>query len=231
MEQDMNNEMEIDLIQLFKIILRGWKLISIITVGTFVLVFGYTFIVLHRTYIADSSMIVQVTEGEVNHPNLVTGQDLVDTYAEIIESNRVLSQLRSNLDIDLSNDTLREMINVSGVNDTLIIHLTVESNDEELAAEIADELVNIVENTSVIYDGLDNIEVLDSAKTSTSPNSPNRMLYLVIGILLGGMVSVGLVIGLEFFDKTIKTGEDVENILNLRLLSAIPEYTMDEEEV
>lgn len=229
MEQDMNNEMEIDLIQLIKIILREWKLISIITIGALVLVSGYTFIALKDTYIAESSMIVQVTEGESSHPNLVTGQNLVDTYTEVIESDRVLNKLRSNLNLDLSNDTLRNMINVSGVNDTLIINLTVESSDKELVAVIANELVSIVNITSAEFDGLDKVEVLDVAKTSIAPDGPNKMLYLAVGILLGGMIGVGLVIGIEFLDKSIRTGKDVEDVLGLRLLGVIPDYNMDEE--
>ena len=54
------------------------------------------------------------------------------------------------------------------------------------------------------------------------------MMYLAVGILLGGMIGVGLVLGVEFLDKNIKVGKDIENVLGLRLLGIIPDYDMDE---
>ena len=231
MEQEMNQELEIDLLNLVKIILRKWLLISLITLAALVVAGGYAYFVLDDTYTAESSMIVQVSnEGESDYTNLLTGQRLVDTYTVIAESNLVLDELRLNLDLDLSNATLRNMINVSSVNNTLVINLTVESEDKLLAMNIANELVNIVKDLSSDFDGLDNVEVLDVAKIPTSPSGPNRMLYLAVGILLGGMIGVGLVLGFEFLDKNIKRGKDVENILGLRLLGIIPDYDMNGDE-
>jgi len=225
MEQETNKEIEFDLIQLFKIIFRKWILISVVTFVSLLIVGGYAYFVLDDVYTAESSMIVQVANtGESDYTNLLTGQRLVDTYTEIAESNKVLDQLRINLDIEYSNSQLRSMINVESVNDTLIINLEIESGDKYLATDIANEVVNIVQELSASYEGLDNVEVLDIAKVPVSPSGPNRMLYLVIGVLLGGMIGVGVVLGIEFLDKNIKTGKDVENILGLRLLGLIPDY-------
>jgi len=73
----------------------------------------------------------------------------------------------------------------------------------------------------------EDVEVLDEAKVPASPSGPNRMLYIAVGILLGGMVGVGLVLGFEFLDKDIKTGKDIESHLGLRLLGVIPEYDLE----
>jgi len=225
MEQDTNKEIEFDLIHLIKIIFRKWILISAITITSLVLVGGYAYLILDDVYTAESSMIVQVTNtGESDYTNLLTGQRLVDTYTEIAESNKVLDELRANLDIDYSNSQLRDMINVESVNDTLIINLEIESVDKYLATDIANEVVSIVRDLSALYEGLDNVEVLDIAKVPVSPSGPNRVLYLAIGILLGGMIGVGVVLGIEFLDKNIKTGKDIENYLGLRLLGLIPDY-------
>lgn len=231
MEQNMNQEMEIDLIHLIKVILRKWLLIGVITIAVAIVAGGYAYIMLDDVYVAKSSMIVQVTStGDSEYTNLLTGQRLVDTYREIAESNRVLEELKINLDIDYTNSALREMISVVSVNDTLIINLTVESTDPKLASNIANELVTIVKQLSTEFDGLEEVEVLDTALTPTVPSGPNRMLYVIVGILLGGMIGVGLVLGFEFLDKNIKTGKDLENILGLRLLGLIPDYNMDEVE-
>lgn len=230
MEQEINQETEIDLIHLIKLILRKWLLIGIVTIIIATIAGLYAYIRLDDVYTAESSMIVQVTSSaDSEYTALLTGQRLVDTYSEIAQSNRVLEALKVNLGIDYTNSQLRGMISVNSVNDTLIINLTVESTDPVLARQIANELVTIVRDLSNEFDGLENVEVLDTALTPASPSGPNRMLYLVVGILLGGMLGVGIVLAIEFLDKDIKTGRDIEKVLGLRLLGLIPDYSMDEE--
>ena len=47
------------------------------------------------------------------------------------------------------------------------------------------------------------------------------------------MVSLvlGLVFVIEFMDQTIKTTDDIENKLKLRVLATIPDYDMTEEAI
>ena len=230
MEEEMKNETEIDLINLIKIILRKWLIITVITIAVASVTGAYAYVVLDDTYTAESSMIVQVTNnGDSDYTNLLTGQRLVNTYTEIAESDRVFDELRLNLDIDISNGGLRNMITANSVSDTLIINLKVESEDSELTSDIANEVVAIVRDLSTEFEGLDNVEVLDIATVPVNPSGPNRTLYLAVGILLGGMIGVGIVLAFEFLDKNIKTGKDIENILGLRLLGTIPDYDMEEE--
>lgn len=232
MEPEQNQEFEIDLISLIKVLLRKWWLIGAVT---FVGLLGtalYAYLTLDDVYTAESSMIVQVTStGDSDYTNLLTGQRLVETYTEIAKSNRVLDELIDNLNLTYSKSQLRNMISVSSVRDTLIIQLDVESTDPVVAKDIANEIVSIVQDLSNDFENLDNVQVLDTAAVPTSPSGPNRLLYVAIGILLGGMVGVGIVLAIEFLDKDIKKGKDVEQYLGLRLLGTIPEYDMDEEVV
>mgnify|MGYP000895392997 FL=1 len=99
-----------------------------------------------------------------------------------------------------------------------------------MASDIANELVVIIKDLSTEFVGLENVEVLYPAETPTAPSGPNRLLYVIVGGLLGGIIGVGLVLGIEFLDKNIKNTKDVENILNLRVLGSIPEYYMEEVE-
>jgi len=230
MEPEMNQELEIDIVSLIKVLLRKWWLIAATTVVVAVVAGVYAYVMLDDVYTAESSMIVQVTsDSESDYTNLLTGQRLVDTYTEIAKSNRVLDELIDNLDLEYSKTQLRNMIAVSSVNNTLIIQLDVENTDPILARDIANEVVDIVKDLSADYENLDNVGVLDVAATPTSPSGPNRMLYLAVGILLGGMIGVGIVLAIEYLDKDIKKGKDIEKYLGLRLLGTIPDYDMDEE--
>ena len=144
--------------------------------------------------------------------------------------NRVLGELRTNLDITYTNSQLRDMITVASVNETLIVELKVETEDPQLSSDIANELVVIVQALSATFEGLENVEVLDTAQPPVNPSGPNRMLYMAVGILLGGMIGVGIVLAIEFLDNNIKKPSDIETVLGLRLLGTIPDYDTDGED-
>jgi capsular polysaccharide biosynthesis protein len=230
MNEEVNyNETEIELMQLIKIVWRHWWQIALVTLAGLVLGTVYVYIAKDDVYTADSSMIVQVTNStDSDYTNLMTGQRLVDTYAEISKSDRVMNQLKDDLDLDMSNQAIRNMIAVNSVSDTLIIRLSVTTTDPALSQDIANQLVVIVKNLSDEFEGLEDVEVFDSATLPLGPSGPNRMMYSAIGLLLGGMIGVGLVFLREFLDKKIRTTKDLEDKLGIRVLGAIPYYDMDE---
>lgn len=230
MEQT-NQEYEIDLLHLIKIVLRKWILVGAITIVVAAVVGVYAYVVLDDTYSANSSMLVQAQDTETSdYQNLLTGQRLVDTYKEIAKSNRVLEELVTRIDDEsVTVSSLRNMITVSSVNDTLIVKLSVETEEAALSAEIANEAVSIVQTLSQEFNGLQEVEVLDVAKVPTGPSGPNRLLYIAVGILLGGMLGVGYVLVIEFMDKHIRSPKDIEQHLGLRVLGTIPDYDMGEE--
>lgn len=229
MIEENNQELEIDLVHLIRVLLRKWWLILSVTAVFTVLVGLYSYLYLDDTYTSESSMIVQVTNsGDSEYQDLLIGERLVGTYSEITKSAKVLNELKANLNLDLTNGRLRDMITVEGVQNTLIVKLQVESNDPDLAADIANELVVIVQELGDSYEGLESVEVLDTAIAPNNPSGPNRLLYMAVGILLGGMVGSGAVLAIEFLDKKLKTPKDIERVLGLRLLGTIPDYVVDE---
>lgn len=226
----MEKELELDLMELFYIILRKWKLIVAACIVFASLGGVYAYTRLEDEYTASSSMIVQVTNnGDSEYTNLLRGQTLVGTYTEISESTHALSELKSNLELDYSIATLKDMITITGVSDTLIIGLKVESFNPKEAEEIANELVLIVQRLSIEYEGLDNVEILDVATIPNSPSGPNRLMYIAIGFVLGGMLSVITVLAFEFLDRSVKTSKDLENSLGIRLLTSISDYKVENE--
>ena len=58
--------------------------------------------------------------------------------------------------------------------------------------------------------------------------SPNKLLYIIVGFLLGAIVGAGVVFIVEFGRYTYKNKEDIEADLNLQVIGIIPEYTVME---
>lgn len=225
MNEDFNQEVEIDLLAIVKLLLRKWWQIGIAVIVCVAAVAVYAYGMKDDEYTAKSSMIVQVSnENSSDYQDLVTGQKLVDTYIVVVKSDRVLNQVKDNLGLTYSNTALANMISVSNTSNTLIVNLSVTGLNGSESAAIANEIVTILKDLTTEFESLENVELLDTAVTPENPSGPNRMLYMVIGVLLGGVIGVGFVLAIEFLDKDVKTAKDVEDKLGIRLLGMIPEY-------
>jgi capsular exopolysaccharide family len=87
-------------------------------------------------------------------------------------------------------------------------------------------LKNLTENQStndIIARGTENnISVVDPAIPPDTPVSPRRLMTVLAALFLSTVFGAGLALFLEYLDDTIKTTEEVENLLGLPALAAIP---------
>jgi capsular polysaccharide biosynthesis protein len=215
---------ELDLKELFSIILSKWYVIVLFVALGVSATCMYSYMMLEDIYTTQSSMIVLVESEETSEmTNFTYGERLVDTYTELAKSEQVIDRLEE-LDLPYTRSQYKSMISLSGVSDTVVIKLVVEGTDKEDITLIANETMLAIQELSTQYEGFDNIEILDMAKVPMSPSGPNRMLYLAIGTVLGGMVGISVILMVEFLDTSIKTTKDIERKLRLRVLSVIPDY-------
>lgn len=228
MEHEYSNE--IDLMSLVKILFHNWYIVAITTALLFGLAFVYAYMMLDNQYTANTSMIILVSnESQTNEQNFNFSQKLSKTYTELAKSDQVIFKVIDNLNLSHTPRQIRDMVTITGVSDTIIIKLSVETDDQMLARDIANEMVLVMQEVSMSFEGFDNIEILDTAQLPQQPSGPNRVLYVVIGVLLGGILGVGIIFIMEMVDKTVKSPQDIEQKLGLRLLAAIPDYEMPEE--
>ncbi len=68
-----------------------------------------------------------------------------------------------------------------------------------------------------------NVRVVDRALVPSTPFRPSLRRELTVGLMFGLMLGLGLVILIEFMDRTLKEPEDVEKLLGLPTLAVIPD--------
>jgi capsular polysaccharide biosynthesis protein len=88
----------------------------------------------------------------INSPNpsldsLRTGALLMNTYAELAETETFRKQVLTELDLDLTSDDLAEIVDIRPIVDTQVLNITVINSDADttvaIANQIADQLVEL----------------------------------------------------------------------------------------
>ena len=83
-------------------------------------------------------------------------------------------------------------------------------------------MLSKLEETKITQAGkTGNVTVLDEAIEPVVPIKPNKKLNLMLGVLIGLGLGLGVVFVKEYFDNTIKTVDEVEN-MGFNLLGTIP---------
>lgn len=72
-----------------------------------------------------------------------------------------------------------------------------------------------------------NVLVMNTAYPSEDPSGPNRKMIILIGLFIGIGSALGFVYVRNYFDKTIKTPEDIE-AQNVNVLAWIPKFSSED---
>lgn len=73
--------------------------------------------------------------------------------------------------------------------------------------------------------------VLESAFPSPEPKSPNRLVIVLVGLMLGLAVGSGLGVLIETTDSSFHVASDLQNALRIPVLAAIPSILLDADRV
>lgn len=224
---------ELDLKELFQIFWN--KKIQIILLILIFMVIGIIYTLGFITPKYSSSTTLVLASGGNRQTNTITATDitlnskLVSTYSELIKSKNVLRQVKSNLNINLDEERLRNSIQVTSVKDTELIKITVTNEDATIAAKVANEIAKVfMGKVKEIYN-IENIQVVDTAEIEKEPSNINHTKDVVIFAGIGLVVAVMYVLIANMLDTTIKTAEEVEKLFKVPVLVNIPVYQVENE--
>ena len=231
---------EIDLKELFEIFWH--KKAQIILIILIFMVIGVIYSVGFVTpmYSSSTTLVLAGTASstEEQSQNTITTADLsinsqlVSTYSELVKSNNILGQVISNLGINIDAEELRQNVQVTSVEDTELIEITVSNENPEYAARIANEIASVFEEkiAKEIYN-INNVHIVDEAVAETEPSNVNHAKDIVIFAFIGVVVAVMYVLIANMLDTTVKTQEDIEKSIKIPVLASIPMYDMEMEKL
>ncbi|MEE3807097.1 MULTISPECIES: YveK family protein [Lysinibacillus] len=221
----MNEEMTIQ--SLIKVLLKRWffiLMLMLLSMGIAILISYY---IQTPIYEAETQLLVNQKSYEnqqlVGAQNVDTDLRLINTYNVIIKSPVILAKVIDVLSLDTTPDELMKQIEVSSANNSQVVNIRVQDKNEENAVKIANSIAEVFKEEIPVLMHVDNINILFVAQSSEQPVpvKPNKMLNLIIAAICGFALAIVLAYFLETIDRTIKTEQDIEEILSLPVIGVV----------
>lgn len=184
----------------------------------------YSFFIQKPMYNSYTKVILS-GENAITQNDISVNKNLVSTYAEVVKSRRVLDQVIKELSLDTSYETLVGQISVSAVNNTEIIQITVSDRDPVMAKNIANATASYFTKEAVSLYKMNNVNILDEAIVNEKPYNINVKKQLFIYMAVGIILSAGILFIIYYFDRSVKSAEQVEQKIKLPILGSIQEFS------
>ncbi len=216
-------EMEIDLLELFHVLLRKVWLILICLVAGAVIVGGYTRFLITPQYSASATIyILSNTTSITSVADLQLGTELTGDFAEIARTRSVVNAVIDEVGLDESYEGLLSRLSTTNPSGTHLLKLTATDPDPQRAADIANAYAQVMASQIADIMNTDEPNIAEEAVKPSAPASPNLLKNTALGGLAGAFLAC-LVIFIQFMlNDTIQTEEDVRKYLDINTLAAMP---------
>ena len=204
------------------------KVALIIGIALLIVILGNLYAMFLRVPVYKSSSTIVIASNDTNSANMqadiTVNQKLVGTYKEIVKSRSFVEQVIKDLDLKYSYEELSSNILVEAVQNTEVLKISVLDKNAEQAKKITSMLSEVFKEEVMEIYNLKNVKVLDSASTPTGADNVNFVKDEIIYFGLGMIASFMLGFIMFYFDKNIRSVEQVESRLGLPILGTIPVY-------
>lgn len=225
MQEHIKDEIEIDISELFKVIIKkAWIVILAIILGV-VLSYLISIYVITAMYTSTTKIYVinrQNTQSTTTYTDLQTGVQLTKDYKVLVMSRTVMEDVIRNIGLDISYEKLVNLVTVNTPADTRIIEVEVKYKDPYLAKAIVDAIAHSSAEKMVSIMEMEKVNIVETGNVASYPSTPNVLRNTVIGGFIGLLVSVVLISILHLNDDSVKTAEDIERYIGITTLGLIP---------
>ena len=235
-----NDEIEIDLLQLFRLL---WSnVLTIILVSTLLgaAVFAYTFFLVTPKYEATASLYVNnssfslgATSFSISSSELSASNSLVNTYIYILESRTTVEEVIATSGVPYTYTELMKMLTTEAVTGTAAFNLTVESESPTEAELIANTFAQLLpDRIAEIVDG-SSVRIVDYAIIPAQRSSPSFVKNTAIGVLAGMVISAAWIIIASLIrernNMTVDSSDDLRVMYpDIPVLALIPDMRLAE---
>jgi polysaccharide biosynthesis transport protein len=222
---DKNYSVDFDFRYIAKTIMKRWY----IALAIAVLAFGFSIYKgYHKVaiiYEAKTSLIVgnpiggEGTKYQIAEVQLY--ERFVQTYSALARTSFIAEKVSNKLNKALPSEAIQGSIIVTPQANTQFIDVRIKWGNPQQAVEILNTFSEVfIAEAKSIYPTC-NIEIIEKTKEPRAIVLSKR-IYVYISPIVGIILSILIIFGIELLDNTIKTEEDVKEYLNLSVVGEIP---------
>lgn len=209
---------EISLMELFNMLKKhlakiiGWTLIG----GVLSSVLMYIFI--SPKYESTAQLLVNQQAGatgqQIQYSEVQTNVALINTYRDMIKSESILETVSANTGGQISVGELKEAVEVKQESNSQAFNITARTTSPSLSQSVVQNLVTEFENVlrDIYGDDISSIYILSPASFNPNKVSPKLMLFILLGGLLGFVLSTIYALVVEMSDTTLRDPEYVHSL-------------------
>lgn len=231
-KKELTNQESMSIFDFLQILKVNLLLIISITLSFFVLTTFYVWYIATPDYVSNADVMVQVEQSTSTNNldyDLVNAFRLIDTIAELMTKEIILDNAINSLEElgyqNLNLQYLRNGLDVKSSLSSYFINISFVDENPELAREIVDQIINAVieeANVTNAFPVLNDKIRRTSFASEATYNSPNKILFSLIGLFVGAVVSITIIFTREMFSNQFRNKEEIENVLNVQVLGVIP---------
>ena len=166
------------LLELLHLLKKRLKLVIVLPLVCALAVGGYSFVAMKNTYTASVSMYVLVQHDNANSNSLSSdlsaSQMVTNDVATLLKSDRVVLETAKALGLE---DLKGYTTSITSSTTSRVLTLEVTGTDPRRTADIANKMAEEVSGVAREVMNVDSVNVVDSAKVSTSPSGPKRPFW------------------------------------------------------
>jgi len=219
----------VDFKDLLRLVGRRWKTIAAMFGLGVVAAAAFTF---SQTPMYHSTARVFISTDDTNPASAfyasAFGTQRVQSYADLATSGQVMNEVIKRLDLNLTPAQLASKVSATVATNTVLITLEVKDPSARVAQQLTRALST--EFTSYLAEvetptGKDSAPVkatvTDEATFDGTAVSPDTVLNIAIGAILGLIIGAALAVVRDLLDTTIKTPHDIETAAHAAVMTHV----------
>ncbi len=220
-------ENTIDISKILHILRKYIWLLVLLPLMFFLASLVITFVFIKPQYEASSQILVNQEKAQdpIQQQQNVQGTlQQVNTYAEIVNSPRILDKVSKKLKGSYSVANLKSKVEVQSSAQSQVITVNVKADNKGEAEKIANKLINVYKKEMPEIMDINNVSILSDASNTAKKVSPNVPMNLILGFLIGLILALLFIFIKELTDTRIKDEQDIEDHLKLPVLGSIKRF-------
>lgn len=210
------------LLELFKLLRKHLKLVIILPVVMAIATAGVSWGLMANQYTSTVSVYVLSSSEQSNasqYNELTAGQLMANDVATLANSSIVLERTAQELGMKSLGGF---EVSVDSATTTRVIEISVEGDNAEQCAQIANKLAEVLSSVAQSVMGVENVNVIDQAEVPQAPSGPPRAMYTVVAFLAGIFIAVAIVVIIDMVNTRVRTPEEAEELLGVPVIGRIP---------